>query len=68
MRYYPYTSCSGLAVFISRDLVPLLYKVAFMSPFFWVDDFYLFGILPAKLDGVIHQYQIPGYKNSQSTA
>jgi hypothetical protein len=26
-----------------------------MSPFFWVDDFYLFGILPAKLDGVIHQ-------------
>jgi beta-1,3-galactosyltransferase 1 len=55
MRYYPYTSCSGLAVFISRDLVPLLYKAAFMSPFFWVDDFYLFGILPAKIDDVIHQ-------------
>ena len=54
MRYYPYTSCSGLAVFISRDLVPLLYKVAFMSPFFWVDDMYLFGILPAKINGVIH--------------
>lgn len=54
MRYYPYTSCSGLAVFISRDLVPLLYRAAFMSPFFWVDDFYLFGILPAKIHGVIH--------------
>lgn len=53
--YYPYTSCSGLVVFISRDLVPLLYKAAFMSPFFWVDDFYLFGILPAKINGVIHK-------------
>ena len=55
MRYYPYTSCSGLVVFISRDLVPLLYTAAFMSPFFWVDDMYLFGILPAKINGVIHQ-------------
>ena len=55
MIYYPYNSCSGLVVFISRDLVPLLYKAAFISPFFWVDDYYLFGILPAKINGVIHQ-------------
>ncbi|XP_071176337.1 beta-1,3-galactosyltransferase 1-like [Mytilus edulis] len=53
-KFYPFTSCSGLAVFISIDLVPLLYKAALISPFFWVDDFYLFGILPAKIHGVIH--------------
>ncbi|VDI61405.1 beta-1,3-galactosyltransferase 1 [Mytilus galloprovincialis] len=53
-KYYPFTSCSGLAVLISIDLVPLLYKAALISPFFWVDDFYLFGILPAKIPGVIH--------------
>ncbi|XP_052062064.1 beta-1,3-galactosyltransferase 1-like [Mytilus californianus] len=56
-NFYPYTSCSGLAVFISIDLVPLLYKAALISPFFWVDDFYLFGILPAKIHGVVH-YEI----------
>ncbi|XP_052062061.1 beta-1,3-galactosyltransferase 1-like [Mytilus californianus] len=54
LEFYPYTSCSGLAVFISIDLIPLLYKAALISPFFWVDDFYLFGILLAKIHGVVH--------------
>ncbi|CAG2194374.1 unnamed protein product [Mytilus edulis] len=54
IKRYPHTYCSGLVVFISTDLVPMLYQAAIGSPFVWVDDFYLFGILPSKVDGVVH--------------
>ena len=55
MQRYPHTYCSGFTVFISTDLVPMLYHAAIGSPFFWVDDFYLFGLLPAIIPGVIHE-------------
>ena len=55
MARYPHTYCSGFTVFISTDLVPMLYHAAIGSPFFWVDDFYLFGLLPSKVPGVIHE-------------
>lgn len=54
MLRYPYVSCLGPAVFISIDLVPVLFKLASMSPFFWIDDVYLFGILPSKISSVTH--------------
>ncbi|CAC5389686.1 unnamed protein product [Mytilus coruscus] len=54
MIRYPYTSCLGPAVFISRDLIPILYTTASMSPFFWIEDIYLFGILPSKIPGLVH--------------
>ncbi|CAG2217964.1 unnamed protein product [Mytilus edulis] len=54
MLRYPYTSCLGPAVFISRDLIPILYTTASMSPFFWIEDIYLFGILPSKIPAVVH--------------
>ncbi|XP_062611993.1 beta-1,3-galactosyltransferase 5-like [Saccostrea cucullata] len=49
---FPYTYCSGFAVFISTDLIPALYKAAMTAPFFWVDDVYLFGILSSRVDNV----------------
>lgn len=52
---YPHTYCSGFVVFISTDLVPMLYRAAIGSPFFWVDDFYLFGLLPSRVPGVQHE-------------
>lgn len=55
MKRYPHTYCSGFTVFISTDLVPMLYHAAIGSPFFWVDDFYLFGLLPSKVSGVVHE-------------
>ncbi|CAC5397923.1 B3GALT1 [Mytilus coruscus] len=54
LNIYLYTSCSGFAVFMSNDLMPMLYKAALISLFFWVSDFYLFVILPAKIQGVVH--------------
>ncbi|XP_062581394.1 beta-1,3-galactosyltransferase 5-like [Saccostrea cucullata] len=53
-KLYPYTYCSGFAVFISKDLIPALYKAAMTVPFFWVDDVYLFGILPSRLKNVVY--------------
>ncbi|XP_033735039.1 beta-1,3-galactosyltransferase 5-like [Pecten maximus] len=50
--YYPHMYCSGFVVFISTDLVPALFHAAIGAPFFWVDDFFLFGILPSRLKNV----------------
>lgn len=49
---YPHTYCSGFVVFISIDLVPSLYHAGIASPFFWVDDFFLFGLLPSRVKNV----------------
>ncbi|KAK3107090.1 hypothetical protein FSP39_006917 [Pinctada imbricata] len=53
--YYPHTYCSGIVVFLSIDIIPSLYRAAMATPFFWVDDFYLFGILPSKIPGVRYE-------------
>lgn len=55
MKLYPHTYCSGFTVFISIDLIPMLYRAAIGSPFFWVDDFFLFGLLPSRIPGVVHE-------------
>lgn len=52
---YPHRYCSGFTVFISTDLVPALYHAAEGSPFFWVDDFFLFGLLPSRSKGVVYE-------------
>ncbi|KAK6993726.1 beta-1 3-galactosyltransferase 1 [Biomphalaria glabrata] len=46
--YFP-AYCSGSAFLISSDLAPLLYKAALNTPFFWVDDFYVTGLLVKKI-------------------
>nr|KAG5701061.1 hypothetical protein BaRGS_008782 [Batillaria attramentaria] len=46
LRRYPFTYCSGFAMGITGDLIPSLYQAAFFAPFFWIDDVYLYGILP----------------------
>ena len=55
LDYFPETYCSGCIVILSTDLIPLLYQAAFTTPFFWIDDYYLFGDLPAKVNGVTHK-------------
>lgn len=49
---YPHMYCSGFVVFISTDLVPALFHAAIGAPFFWVDDFFLFGLLPSRVKDV----------------
>ena len=51
--YYP-TYCSGSAFVLSPDLAIALHEISYRVPFFWVDDFYITGLLPLKLGNVKH--------------
>ncbi|XP_025095015.1 UDP-GalNAc:beta-1,3-N-acetylgalactosaminyltransferase 1-like isoform X3 [Pomacea canaliculata] len=61
-KYFPWNYCSGMAVFITGDLIPFLYRAAFRTPFFWIDDVYLFGMLPDVVGNVTY-YDIGFSKN-----
>ena len=50
--YYPVAHCLGYFVLISRDLIRPMYKASYFTPFFWVDDVYLYGQLPNQVGGV----------------
>ncbi|RUS75671.1 hypothetical protein EGW08_016565, partial [Elysia chlorotica] len=50
--YFP-PYCSGSAFVLSADLAPRLYQVSLNKPFFWVDDYYVTGVLVNSL-GVPH--------------
>ena len=38
--------CSGLAYLMSNDVAQSLFRGSFYTPFFWVDDLYITGLLP----------------------
>ena len=59
LDYYPYTYCSGFAVMMTGDLVPSLFAAARIAPVFWIDDVYLFGILPDLASNIT--YYDPGF-------
>jgi beta-1,3-galactosyltransferase 1 len=50
--YFP-TYCSGSAFIMTPDVVRGMYNASLHTPFFWVDDFYVTGLL-AKQVGVEH--------------
>ncbi|KAK3609347.1 hypothetical protein CHS0354_024891 [Potamilus streckersoni] len=52
-QFYP-QYCSGFGVIISTDIIPFLYRAAYLTPFFWVDDVYLYGMLPSKVKEVTY--------------
>lgn len=51
--YYPLQLCRGYFVILSRDSIRLLYEAAKVTPFFWNDDYYVFGIL-ANITDTLH--------------
>ena len=51
--FYP-TYCSGSAYIISTDVAIDFHRISYHVPFFWVDDFYITGLLPLKLGDVEH--------------
>ncbi|KAL3856615.1 hypothetical protein ACJMK2_011350 [Sinanodonta woodiana] len=66
--YPPY--CSGFTAIISTDLIPAMFGIAHLTPFFWVDDVYLYGLLPLKA-GRIDYYSLASnytfiYKNAMN--
>lgn len=46
---YP-THCSGYTVLLSSDVAQQIYHKAQTLPYFWVDDVFVTGIVPAKLN------------------
>lgn len=51
---FPYDYCSGFVVIMTSDLMEPLYQAAMTTPFFWIDDVYLFGMLPSVVGGVTY--------------
>ncbi|XP_053407386.1 lactosylceramide 1,3-N-acetyl-beta-D-glucosaminyltransferase A-like [Mercenaria mercenaria] len=49
---YPTDYCSGFLVIFTNDLMPAFYSSAQVTPFFWVDDVYLYGLVPGNVPGV----------------
>ena len=49
-RAYP-TYCSGSAFFFTPDLAFKLYNASLYTPYFYIDDVYLTGLLPQKVPG-----------------
>lgn len=47
-EYFP-PYCSGSAFLVSSELAHALYTAALHTPFFWVDDYYITGLLVSKL-------------------
>ncbi|CAG5120303.1 unnamed protein product [Candidula unifasciata] len=50
--HYPFSYCTGFAVILTPDLINELYQAANVSPFFWIDDVYLFGVLPYVIGNI----------------
>ena len=44
--------CAGLAFVMSREIVPELYAASRRTPFFWIDDVYISGMLVPKVGNV----------------
>ncbi len=51
--FFP-TYCSGSAYVMSSDVVTGMYNASMDTPFFWVDDFYITGLLASKVK-VVHE-------------
>jgi beta-1,3-galactosyltransferase 1 len=76
---YPTEYCSGFLVLFTNDLIPALYQSSKVTPFFWVDDVYLYGLVPGNVPGVKYiglqgnwftlsgQVAIKCYKNETET-
>lgn len=52
LKYYPIPYCNGYFVIITSDLIEPMLRAVRKNPFFWVDDVYLFGLLPATVGNV----------------
>ncbi|CAL1527353.1 unnamed protein product [Lymnaea stagnalis] len=59
---YPYDYCSGFSVILTSDLMRPMVEAANTSPFFWIDDVYLFGMLPIIV-GQVTYYNFAMDKN-----
>lgn len=52
LRYFP-KYCAGIAFVLSRQIVKQLYEASRTTPFFWIDDVYVTGLLTKKIPDAI---------------
>ena len=45
--------CAGLAFALSRELVSALYSVSLSTPYFWIDDVYITGLLMQEVSRLL---------------
>lgn len=55
MTHYNVSYCNGFFVVLSGDIIKELFEASKRTRFFWIDDVYLFGLLPDKIGNVTHQ-------------
>ncbi|XP_045198440.2 beta-1,3-galactosyltransferase 5-like [Mercenaria mercenaria] len=48
-KYFPLPYCHGFFISMSTSMASKLYEAAHSMPFFWIDDFYVYGMLADKL-------------------
>ena len=58
--YYP-TYCSGSAFTMTMSAAIRLHEVSYHVPFFWVDDFYITGLLPLNAGNITHKQFMSTY-------
>ncbi|KAK3607175.1 hypothetical protein CHS0354_007090 [Potamilus streckersoni] len=63
----PIQYCPGPFVLMLRRIIPEMYEVAKTIPFYWVDDLYLFGILPNQIRNVSFQF-VENIDNNEESA
>ena len=52
LEYYPFQYCHGFFVALSGDLISPMTRAVNNAPHFWIDDIFLFGLLPHMVGGV----------------
>ncbi|KAL3878786.1 hypothetical protein ACJMK2_031114 [Sinanodonta woodiana] len=67
MTHFPVSYCNGFFVILTSDIIKEMYQSARKTPFFWIDDVYLFGLLPAKVGSVTFQ-SAPGLNLNEKHA
>ncbi|BFZ01134.1 hypothetical protein BsWGS_04173 [Bradybaena similaris] len=60
---YPFPYCAGFFVVVSPDLIKPLYVHGKNMRFFWIDDVFLYGMVPASIGGV-HFIQLQRRKDT----
>lgn len=52
---YPFNFCAGYLVIMQSKLIEQLYAVSKLTPFFWIDDVFVYGILAEKTGNVVYR-------------
>ncbi|KAK3577726.1 hypothetical protein CHS0354_002940 [Potamilus streckersoni] len=67
MTHFPVSYCNGFFVILTSDIIKEMYQSSRKTPFFWIDDVYLFGLLPAKVGSVTFK-SVPGLNLNEKQA